>query len=92
MVNSTMTSSGIQIRGAETVSSLPADEIAHTFTIPSLGINIPIGTSSTVVAYLTIDETGTFQWFCMTVCGGGPDGLGGAMVTSGWMTGSLTVK
>jgi len=91
-VNSTMTSSGIDIQGAESVSSLPADEIAHTFTIPSLGINIPVGTSSTVVAYFTVNEAGTYTWLCMTACGAGADGLGGAMTTPGWMTGSLVVR
>ena len=92
MVNSTMTSSGIQIRGAENVTSLPADVIAHTFTIPSLGINIPVGTSSTEVAYFIVNTRGTFSWFCMTECGGGPDGQEGAMSTPGWMTGSLVVQ
>jgi heme/copper-type cytochrome/quinol oxidase subunit 2 len=91
MVNSTMASSGIQVRGAETVSSLPADQVAHTFTIPSLGVNIPVGTSSTEVAYFTIDSPGTYSWFCMTACGSGANGLGGAMSTPGWMTGSLVV-
>lgn len=91
-VNSTMTASGIQVRGAATVGSLPADEVAHTFTIPSLGINVPVGTSSTVVVSFTIDTPGTYTWFCMTACGSGADGLGGAMVTPGWMTGSLVVK
>jgi len=92
MVNSTMTSSGIQVRGAENVTSLPANVIAHTFTIPSLGINIPVGTSSTEVAYFMVNTPGTYSWFCMTACGAGPDGLGGAMSTPGWMTGSLVAQ
>lgn len=91
-INSTMTSSGIEVRGAENVTSLPADEIAHTFTVPSLGINIPIGTSSTMVSYFTLSTPGTYSWFCMTACGGGPKGLDGAMSTPGWMTGSLVVR
>jgi len=41
LINSTMASSGIQIRGAETVGSLPADLIARTFTVPGLGITSP---------------------------------------------------
>lgn len=89
IVNSTMSSSGIQVRGEENVTSLPADSIAHTFTIPSLGINIPIGTSATEVAYFMVNTPGTYSWFCMTACGAGPEGLDGAMSTPGWMTGSL---
>jgi P pilus assembly chaperone PapD len=92
MVNSTMTSSGIQVRGAETVGSLPADVISHTFTVPSLGINVPVGTSSTEVVYFTVDSPGTYAWFCMTACGGGANGLIGAMSTPGWMTGSMVVQ
>jgi hypothetical protein len=92
VINSTMTASGIQIRGAEAVGSLPADEVAHTFTVPSIGMNVPVATSSTVVAYFTVDTPGTYAWFCMTACGSGADGLGGAMSTPGWMTGSLVVQ
>jgi len=91
-VNSTMTYSGIQIRGSETVGSLPADEISHTFTVPSLGLNIPIATSSTLVSHFTLTSPGTYTWYCMTPCGGGTDGLDGAMSTAGWMTGSLVVR
>lgn len=91
-VNSTQGPSGIQINGGVTVSSLPADGIAHTFTIPSLGINIPIAPSSTVVAYFTIDQTGTFNWFCGTACGSGDNGLEGAMATAGWMYGHVVAS
>lgn len=91
VINSTQIASGISIRGSQTVSSVPVDLIAHTFTIPSLGINVPVPLSSTVVATFTLDKTGTFTWFCMTTCGSGANGLGGAMVTPGWMTGSVTV-
>jgi len=92
MVNSTMTSSGIQVRGAETLGSLPAAEISHTFTVPSLGINVPVGTSSTEVVYFTVKSPGSYLWLCMTACGGGADGLSGAMSTPGWMTGSLVAQ
>ena len=92
LVNSTMGSSGIQIGGVDNVSSLPASVISHTFTIPSLGINIPIATLSTEVAYFTLDTPGIYSWFCMAECGSGPKGLGGAMSTPGWMTGSVTVQ
>jgi heme/copper-type cytochrome/quinol oxidase subunit 2 len=92
MINSTMTASGIQIRGGENVTTLPADEIAHTFTIPSLGINVPIGPSSTTVVYFMVNTPGTYTWFCMTACGAGADGLEGAMATPGWMTGSLVAQ
>lgn len=91
-VNSSQGTSGIQINGGETVSNVSPDNIAHTFTIPQVGLNIPIEPSSTVTAYFTLNETGTFTWFCMTECGAGPTGILGAMATAGWMTGSVTVS
>lgn len=92
VVNSSQGPSGIQIKGVQNVTSMSADNIAHTFTIPQLGINIPVEPSSTVVAYLTINQTGTFSWFCQTACGSGDTGLEGAMSTPGWMTGSAVVS
>ncbi len=91
-VNSSQGPAGIQISGGENVTSLAPDNVAHTFTIPQLGINIPIAPSSTVVAYFTINQTGTYSWFCQTACGSGADGLEGAMETPGWMTGNTVVS
>ena len=91
-VNSSQGSSGIRVTGGETVSSLPADNVSHTFTVPQLNLNIPILPSSIVTAYFTLNQTGTFTWLCSTECGSGPTGIQGAMSTRGWMTGSLTVS
>jgi heme/copper-type cytochrome/quinol oxidase subunit 2 len=91
-VNSSQSASGIQVSGGQTVSNVSADDVAHTFTIPQLGINIPVMPSSTVTAYFTITKTGTFSWFCETMCGFGPMGLMGAMSTPGWMEGNLVVN
>ena len=73
------------------VSSVPVGSVAHTFSVPQLGINVPVVGGSTEIAYLMFDQTGTFTWMCMTPCGFGPDGSGGAMSTPGWMTGQITV-
>jgi len=91
-VNSSQGANSIIIKGGETVSSIPLSDIAHTFTIPSLGINIPVPVSSTVTAYIKIDKAGTYTWFCETTCGSGVTGLEGAMSTPGWMTGDVTVS
>ena len=92
LVNASQGASGIQIAGVQNVTSLSTDVIAHTFTIPSLGINIPLAASSTEVAYFTVKTAGTYTWFCMTTCGSGAKGLRGAMLTPGWMTGSVVVQ
>ena len=73
------------------VTSVPGNMLAHTFTIPQLGINIPVVGGDTVIAYFYLDQAGTFQWVCLTPCGFGPTGMQGAMSTSGWMEGQVTV-
>jgi len=91
-VNSTQGSNGIVVSAPQTVGSVPAADIAHTFTIPSLGINIPVPVSSTVTASIKIDKAGTYIWFCETICGSGTTGLEGAMSTQGWMTGDVVAS
>jgi len=91
-VNSTNGGSGIVLNGGQTVSSVPPDLIAHTFTIPSLNINIPVPVNSTVSAYIKITTAGSFMWTCETACGAGAAGTLAAMDTPGWMTGDLEVS
>jgi hypothetical protein len=71
--------------------------IAHTFSIPSLGINVPLtkapeGGVSTTVFTFTVDKAGTYTWRCFTPCGGGADGMTGSMATKGWMQGNVIVS
>ena len=73
------------------VTSIPGAMLAHTFTIQQLGINIPVVGGNTEIAYLYLNETGTFPWICLTPCGFGPTGMQGAMSTAGWMEGNVTV-
>lgn len=91
-INSSQGPNGIRINGGQTLSTVPADEVAHTFTVPALNLNIPIPLSSTVVAYFTVSQSGTYVWFCETACGFGSSGTEGAMVAPGWMTGSLVAS
>lgn len=74
------------------VTSVSGSALAHNFSVPTLGLNIPVVGGSTVVAYLYFDKAGTYTWFCITPCGLGPDGTEGSMSTNGWMTGSLVVQ
>jgi len=93
LINGTSASmSSPQSWGAQ-VSSVPTDQIAHTFTIVSLGINIPVVGGDTEIAFLYLTQTGTFTWQCYTPCGfmNVNGGWSGAMVTPGWMTGQVTV-
>ncbi|MDG7013344.1 MAG: hypothetical protein JRN11_02580 [Nitrososphaerota archaeon] len=91
-VNASQGPSGIVLKGGENLTSVPLSEVAHTFTVPALNLNIPVPLSSTVVAYFKVGQAGSYFWFCETRCGFGPDGTLGAMSTSGWMTGSLVAS
>lgn len=74
------------------VASIPADEVAHTFTLISApyDLNIPIpaaqGTTPTVVTFTAVfTATGQFTWHCMAPCDDA------AMTTPGFMMGTVTV-
>ena len=82
------------------VASVPNAEIAHTFTVPSVGLNIPIPVAPTVkagqalqpevvTATFRVNKKGTFTWHCYAPCGSGSDGMEGTMATHG-MTGDVT--
>ena len=80
------------------VTSVPNANIAHTFSVPNLGVNVlipavPSGAKTTTVTFtFTPTKTGTFTWHCFAPCGSGSDGMGGAMATMGWMEGNITVS
>lgn len=95
---------GVETVNGHTVSSISNKEIAHTFTVPELGINVPLpvatdqgsATAKTVVPAIvtftfTPAKAGRFTFHCYTPCGSGSDGTGGAMATPGWMEGLLQV-
>lgn len=89
-VNSTH-NGDISVSGGQTVSSLPYFNVAHTFTVSGLGLNIPIPPTSTVTATLYFTQQDTYHWQCNAPCGSGPTGWGGAMATQGWMSGTFNV-
>lgn len=71
IVNSSEGSSGINVNGTLTVSSLSPSLISHTFTVPSLGLNMPMASESTVVAFFTTGAPGNYVWLCESACGSG---------------------
>ncbi len=88
---------GTETVNGTAVTSVGNDQIAHTLTIPSLGINIPIAKAptdgvSTIVFTFKAPAAGSYDWRCFTPCGGDPNGMGGAMETKGWMQGHLVVS
>ncbi len=87
--------------GTETVAGRPVravanDDIAHTFTVDGLGLNLPIpaaptGGTVTVVARFVVHRAGSFVWQCYAPCGSGSGSMGGPMSTMGWMEGKVQV-
>jgi plastocyanin len=93
LINGTTASmSSMPEQWGQNVTSVPGAQLAHTFTIQGLGVNIPVVGGDTEIAYLYLTKAGTYTWYCQTPCGFGMNGMGGAMSANGWMTGSVTVS
>lgn len=79
-------------------SSLAPEKVAHTFTLPSLGVNVPIPgdvpaghNDITVTFSFKTGGAGSYMWQCMDPCGADPNGWGGPMSKMGYMMGTVTV-
>jgi hypothetical protein len=89
---------GTETVNGKPVSSVGNGQLAHTFTIPSLGINAPLpvasmdGPTAVRFTFRAPAAPGTYQWLCVTPCGTGPYGISGAMNSNGWMRGHLIVS
>jgi hypothetical protein len=89
-------SGGTEQVDGKTVTSIPNQDVSHTFEIPGLLLNVPIPAASsstqpvTVVFTFKVLKAGTYQWICAAPCGGGAMGMGGAMAADGWMRGHVT--
>ncbi len=88
--------------GGQPVTTVAAAQISHTWTVPQLGINVPMGVAPAAAANgakqplvvtfsFKATKAGTFTWKCMAPCGSGSDGMSGAMATMGSMEGHFTV-
>ena len=99
---------GTETVNGKRVSSVSNQMIAHTFTVPSLGINVPLpiagmsrsmgsmdgpaGPTTVRFTFHAPATPGTYLWLCATPCGTGPYGISGAMHLNGWMRGHLIVS
>ncbi len=79
------------VGAAKTVSYLAPALVAHTLTIPRLGINVPMAGQSRITFYIKTGKAGVYQWQCMDPCGDGPTGMGAPMGEAGYMAGTMTV-
>lgn len=76
---------------ARTMTYLAPVLVAHTLTIPRLGINVPMAGQSRITFTIKTGKPGTYQWLCMDPCGSGPGGEGTPMGLLGYMAGTMTV-
>ncbi len=71
-------------------SVMPSSNVAHTFDIPQLGLNVLSPGGNTTVFFEAVFQPGTYTWMCMAPCGS--DGFSGfPMGTPGYMEGTITV-
>lgn len=102
-LNSALTSYDHAQGGTETVdgvatTSVDNSIVAHTWTVPALGLNavvpeVPSGSqTNTIVFTFKAGAPGTYVIKCFAPCGSGSDGMEGAMATQGWMQGTLTIS
>ena len=89
---------GVAYADGRVYTALDRTAIAHTFTVPQLGLNVPIpgraasGQPDVEVTFrFSTGGSGTFAWQCFEPCGNGPDGMDGPMTELDYMRGSLTI-
>ncbi len=86
---------GVAYLNGQPYAALAPEQIAHTFTIPQLHINVPLpgfGKESDTISFtFRIGKAGTYTFQCFDPCGTGNSGFEGPMATKGYMVGTLTV-
>ncbi len=87
---------GVEEVDGKAVTHMANTDVAHTFTVPALRLNLPIpaaptGGTVTVVARFVASRAGSFLWQCYAPCGSGTGSMGGPMATTGWMEGRVQV-
>jgi len=87
---------GVETVNGQSEAQVPVAQVAHTFTISALNLNVPIPVAAstqnpTVVTFaFHTPKSGVDAWQCYAPCGSGGSGWGGPMATDGYMTGKVT--
>lgn len=86
--NVTGTVGGVEWLNGSPYHVMPSSNVAHTFTVGSLGLNV-LSPGGQTVFFEAEFPAGTYTWTCMAPCGS--DGYAGfPMGTPGYMTGTIT--
>ena len=85
----------------KTVQAIDPTLAAHTFSVPDLGVSVPLlgidatnpkNTDNFVTFTFKVPSSGIFHWQCFVPCGAGTlYGNGGPMQTLGYMDGQIEV-
>ena len=70
--------------------TVPSSNVAHTFSIPSLHLNVLSPGGGSTVFFQAVFPAGTYTWYCMAPCGSNQY-TGFPMGTPGYMEGTVTV-
>jgi hypothetical protein len=81
---------GTETLNGTALSEVNASNAAHTFSIPSLGVNVISPGNSTITFTLDLNQTGPFSWYCEAPCGSAGY-MGAPMGVPGYMTGTMDV-
>ncbi len=86
------TVTGTETVNGSTVGMVPSSNVAHTFNIPDLGVQVLSPGGSVVQFEVDFTHAASYAWMCMAPCGAGANPYTTPpMGTPGYMTGTLTV-
>lgn len=84
------TTGGVERVNGSAVGTVSDTNVAHTFTIGALGLNVLVPGASSVSFSFEVPRAGTHEWNCLAPCGAGTDPYGAPpMGVPGYMTGTL---
>ncbi len=93
MCKVTGTVGGTELLNNTPVSEVSPSNVAHTFTITSMNVNVPSPGMSTVEFTIDFTQAGVVDWQCMVPWGAGSSPYGSPpMGLAGYMAGEITVS
>ncbi|MCI4325360.1 MAG: hypothetical protein L3K00_05735 [Thermoplasmata archaeon] len=82
---------GTELLNGTPMTSIPSANVAHTFNIPALGVQVLSPGQSTVQFSVAVSQPGEYIWYCFAPCGTGMDPYNSPpMDVAGYMTGTMT--
>jgi hypothetical protein len=83
---------GTELLNGSSVGTVPKANVAHTFNIPALGVQVLSPGQSVVKFSVDVTAPGEYIWYCFAPCGTGADPYNTPpMDVPGYMTGTISV-